>query len=121
MPRDLDLFRKLILALDREPGDRVLGIEFKPYTREQLLYHLELIRDGGFGGRSRPIKGFAPLVGMGLTFKGAEFADAAREDRIWSKVMAFVKDRVGTAPLAIVQELLERAHRDAFSVLDRQE
>ena len=41
-----------------------------------------------------------------LTWQGHEFLDAARDNTIWNRAMATVKDKIGSIPFTLLQQLL---------------
>lgn len=64
------------------------------------------LRDAGF----IVAQDFSTLSGMdypqkSLTWQGHEFLDAARNDRVWLKVMAHLQDRGLDAPISVIQQL----------------
>lgn len=91
MKRDLDLVRKILLAVEADPrfdGRRLLapdicsdvGISGRPI--QEISYHLELlIKEGFLEGNAGPLR---PTISK-LTWKGHEFLDDIRDDSIWAK------------------------------------
>ena len=91
MKRDLDLVRKILLAVESDPrydGHHLLapdissevGISERPI--QEISYHLELlIKEGYLEGNTGPLR---PTISK-LTWKGHEFLDDIRDDGIWAK------------------------------------
>jgi hypothetical protein len=91
MRRNMDLIRNLMLKLEAAPmqmGDNVQiapgypqisGIEG---TDGEINYHLELIRDEGLLNcpKGQPMFG---IMFTGLTWKGHDFVDSMRDEKIW--------------------------------------
>jgi hypothetical protein len=110
MKRDLDLIRKIILAVEDLPTGMVSDeIEIDGYTSEQIGYHSYLIVNSGL----------AQGVDMGafgdtspnwqllhLTSAGHDFAEAARSETAWNKAKSIVKEKAGGATLEILKEVL---------------
>ncbi len=84
MKRDLDLIRKIILAVEDLPTGTVPDeIESDGYTSEQIGYHSYLIVDSGFaeGEDMGAFEDTSPNWQLAhLTSAGHDFADAARSE-----------------------------------------
>jgi len=87
MQRDMDLIRKIMLAVE-EAASTLGTIEVKidGYTDQQVAYHVALLREAGLlhavDLSSKSGLDFRPTR---LTWAGHEFLDAARNDTIWRK------------------------------------
>jgi hypothetical protein len=108
--RDMDLIRKMLLAIENSPSGYapdVLTIE--GYTPDQIGYHAFLMLEAGLvdgsditdSGSSGP----EALITR-LTWKGHEFAEAARDESRWTKAMGIVKEKGGTITMDVLKELL---------------
>jgi hypothetical protein len=120
MKRDLDLIRKMILAIEDHPeGWAPQGLTFDGYTPEQVGYHTYLLIDAGLAkGEDASAMGSTGPEGFitSLTWKGHEFADAARDDTRWKKAMGIVKEKGGSVTLDILTQLLGSLMRGAFGL-----
>jgi hypothetical protein len=91
MKRDMDLARKIMLAVEAEPHGNPAPVVFQidGYDEETVGYHIYLLGQGGF----------MDVVDMGcfqdsspsalpgpLTWAGHDWLDATRNDTIWNKV-----------------------------------
>lgn len=110
MKRDLDLVRKIILAVEDQPSGYPSGdIVIDGYSEEQVGYHCYLIVAQGLAEGSN-------VTGLGstspnwlihhLTPAGHDFADAARSDGIWTKAKTIIKDKGLSASIDVMKDLL---------------
>ena len=110
MRRDLNLIRKLILAVeDREPQEWLPELIIEGYTREQIGYHSYLIVDAGLakGADVSTLDNMLPNWQLSyLTSAGHDFADAARSDSTWNKAIALVKDKASGITLDLLKQVL---------------
>jgi hypothetical protein len=110
MKRDMDLIRKLVLAIEDDPtGYAPRDIEIDEYTPEQISYHKFLIVDAGLaeGERVDTMNSRGPeLLLTNLTWAGHEFADAARDEKRWKKAMAVVREKSGSVTMSVLTQLL---------------
>lgn len=90
MKRDLDLIRTILLRL--ESMDVAAGhyvpvgpneLKIDGYSGEQVAYHIQLLKSGGFIRElgSKPSR--YGLNYSGLSWEGHEFLDSVRDDKVW--------------------------------------
>jgi Hypothetical protein (DUF2513) len=110
MRRDLELIRKMVMAIEDAPsGWAPHPLEIEGYTSAQIGYHAYLLIDAGLangqdctdGGSEGP-EGFISK----LTWTGHEFADAARDETRWKKAIGMVQDKAGSVTIAVLTQLL---------------
>lgn len=109
MKRDMELVRKILIALDAyEHGYAPPGFTIAGYDQEVIGHHVWLMQDGhlvtavvttNFGGTS-PV-----AVPVAITWAGHDFLAAVQNDTVWSKVKAELKDRGVTLPFTLLQDL----------------
>src|SRR6266545_4070275 len=102
MKRDLDLIRKMVLAIEDAPSGWAPKLSIDGYTPTQVGYHAYLLVDAGLvRGHDVTIHGGTGQEALitSLTWAGHEFAEAARDDTRWEKAMGIVKDKGGTITL----------------------
>jgi len=78
----------------------------------EILEHIVLLTNAGFLEADVQLDGEGlPLVCVvtRLTWKGHEFLDSARNDALWRKVLAQVKERSVSVSVEILQSLLTKA------------
>ena len=119
MKRDLNLIRKMVLAIEDAPTGRAPDLKFEEHTAAQVGYHAYLLVDAGLARGSdvstRGSEGPQARI-TSLTWAGHEFAEAARDDTRWRKAMGIVKEKGGTITLDILTQLLGSLMRAAFGL-----
>jgi hypothetical protein len=98
MKRDMDLFRALLLEIEKQP---FVGSGYFPkpvvtgFCEEEVCYHAQLAQDAGFI-EATCLPQTTEFMVKRLTFAGHEFLDAAREDKLWNKAKHSVLSSTGT-------------------------
>jgi len=113
MKRDMDLIRKILLALEEPPTGFVseTPLEFDGYTESQVRYHVVLLHEAELlhasdvtsHGDDTPT-----AIPHRLTWKGHELAAEFRNDTVWAKTKAGMST-VGTASLPVWRALATAA------------
>lgn len=111
MKRDMDLVRRILLALEQhESGFAPRDLKVEGYTEEQIGYHVYIMMEGELlKGANTTVRGSNSPEAMAscLTWSGHEFLDAAREDGRWNEAKSLL-DTVGGAALAVWQTVLAK-------------
>ena len=120
MKRDLELIRKMVLAVEDSPsGWAPQSMSFSGYSAAQVGYHGWLLIDAGLakGADTTDQQSEGPEAMItSLTWAGHEFADAARDDSRWQKAMGAVRERGGAVTLAVLTQLLVSLMKSAFGL-----
>lgn len=98
MKRDMDLIRRIMLEIEKQPFDGGgLNVEIAGVTDAEVTYHLILLSEAGLieGRDVSSLDGPGFLVTR-LTYSGHEFLDAARNDAIWLKAKELAMKAVGS-------------------------
>ena len=115
MKRDMDLIRKMLLAIEAEEhAFAPNNIEVSSYTQEQIGYHAVLLGEAGLAKvndvTTYSSKSPQALITR-LTWQGHEFLDSARENHIWNQAKDKV-NKIGGASIqiwtAILTELIKK-------------
>ncbi len=111
MQRDMNLVRKILLALETSAhGHAPLGMEIEGYSEEQIGYHVHLLGQAklltvevttGWGSQS------PKAIPTSITWEGHEFLDSARDETIWSKAMKKAGDVGGPLSLTVLKSVLD--------------
>jgi len=108
--RDLNLIRKLVLAVEDHPsGTTPDHIHIDGFTTEEIGYHSYLLVDAGLakGVDVTTISDTLPNWDiLHLTSAGHDFADAARSESTWNKATTIVKDKAGGITLDVMKQVL---------------
>lgn len=120
MKRDMDLVRKLVFAIEEHPsGFAPDEINIQGYSSEQIGYHLHLMLEAGLieGSDVTCMDSASPeAMVSSLTWAGHEFADAARSDTLWNQAKAAVKEKVGSASIALLTQYLQSLAKTALGM-----
>ncbi len=120
MKRDLELIRKMMLAIEDAPsGWAPQGLKIEGYTDEQVGYHAYLLLDAGFAkGEDATTLGSQSPEGFisRLTWEGHEFADAARDETRWRKAMGVVQEKGGIVTIGVLTQLLVSLMKSALGL-----
>lgn len=116
MRRDLDLARKILLAIEASKDDEPASIRLpmREYDDLHLSHHVRLLMEAGLihaieTHRIEPGLAWTPHM---LTWQGHDFLDAIRDDAVWDKIKAKFADHGGDLPSDIIYEIaLDEARR----------
>ena len=108
MERDLDLVRKILLAVEDWPEpDDWIPLDIKCYTPEQISYHVKLLAQGGLiEANNLSSKSTFKWKATSLTWEGHEFLDASRNDGIWQQAKSMIEDKGLGMTFDMIKELL---------------
>lgn len=101
MKRDMDLIRSLLLQV--EDG---VSVELDSYTKEQILYHKNLIIEAHLV-HGRALHGEDQLLAVmidRLSWEGHEFLDAIRNEDVWQQTKERI-EKIRGAPIIIIKEI----------------
>lgn len=109
MKRDLDLVRKILLAMEAHAsGFAPAAFTVPGYDQEAIGHHVWLMKQGQLltaddvTSQGDP----SPMALPGsITWKGHDFLDTVRTEKVWTKVRTELKDRAISLPFVLVQEL----------------
>lgn len=110
MKRDFELIRKMVLMIESQ--DQVWRFEdFKipEFSQDQIAYHAYLLVDAGLACGHDVTQAGSKTVQYDifhLTWAGHEFADAARDEYRWKKVIGKVKKKSEGITLTVLTQLL---------------
>ncbi|HAB53780.1 MAG TPA: hypothetical protein DCE80_16660 [Ignavibacteriales bacterium] len=111
MKRDLDLVRKILLAIEAMVNGRVdCDIEIPGFTKDQIGYHVFLMGQAGLlkvvdiTDLDSKSPQAAPIH---LTWAGHEFLDASKDEGLWSKAKSKVIKPAGGVAFDVLLEWLK--------------
>ncbi|MCY3807944.1 MAG: DUF2513 domain-containing protein [Gemmatimonadetes bacterium] len=110
MKRDMDLMRKILLAVEARPNPQSFDlVEIPGHQQEEVSYHVKLLGDAGYldvyDRRALGPDGYR-YAPSDLTNAGHDFLDGIRSKSIWEAAKQKLHKIGGTAPLDVVQSLL---------------
>ena len=107
MRRNMELVRELLLRVE---ADEDFGALASKYSQEEIVGHVEILLDA----KLLEGKVYHDLSGgpgsayiQRLTWAGHEFLDNARNDTVWNKVTATIKNAATTASFEVLVEMLK--------------
>lgn len=120
MKRDMELIRKLVLAIEAAPtGYAPDDLQLEGYTHEQIGYHAHLMTDAGLArgiDTTHMGSGSPQAMLTSLTWAGHEFAEAARDETRWKNAMGIVQEKGGAVTLSVLTQLLTALMKGAFGL-----
>ncbi len=115
MKRDMDLVRKIMLAVEasERPLDSTL-IRIAGYTPDTITEHMRLLNEAGLveGISAYSVEHRLKWIELRLTWNGHDFLDAARNESIWTETVTEVRKKTGSAPFEVLKGLLMEAAHD---------
>jgi hypothetical protein len=114
LKRDLDLVRRILLRIEESP-EGAGASRFTDFVEDgcevsSIHYHVRLLKDAGLIEADELVPG--QWWPERLTWAGHEFLDAARNEELWNDVKKQVLQGGGSAPFALVRELLLDGSRE---------
>ncbi len=108
MARDIELARKILLAIDSsELTLDSSSIRIAGYTPEQIAEQIQQLKDAHLlDGISASGDGGQRWVEVRLTWAGYEFLDAARDESIWRAAVGAMHDQDADASFEAWQAML---------------
>ena len=109
MKRDMELIRKILFFLEERPylkAEKVLSID--GYDETTLMYHQLLLAQAGlvdFEPESTKSGRIIRAWVIGLNWRGHEFLDAVRSEKVWRKLLKYAKEKGGALPFELLKVL----------------
>ncbi|MBW8296188.1 MAG: DUF2513 domain-containing protein [Sphingopyxis sp.] len=107
MKRDMDLLRKLLLAVEESPKAALQRMPaFEGFTEDIIAEHTRLAFDAGLleGASLKLLKGPPQFANISLTWSGHEFLEKTRDPEIWEKTKT-AAGKVGSFSLPLIMEV----------------
>lgn len=112
MKRDMELVRKILLALEAAPDSSAAwNLSVEGYPNVEVAHHCWLIKEEGLAKGSDVTHKQSPNPEARLTCltpAGHDFLEDARDDNRWSQAMATVKSAGGSLTIKVVGTILSR-------------
>ena len=109
MKRDLDLARKILLAIEENEdatGRNLVIVRIEDYSEKQIFYHMKLLDEAGlieaidFSGGTQ-----LRWEAKNLTWYGHEFLDSARSETLWEEAKKQMKN-IGSSSFQVLLQIL---------------
>ncbi len=106
MQRDMDLARKLLFEIEREPYTVMpLEIDLAGYSSEVVEYHIILLVEAGLIEAQEPLANSDLWRAKRLTWQGHEFVDAIRDETIWQSAQGVLL-KIGGFSMQLARPIL---------------
>jgi len=109
MKRDMELVRAILLAMEASPhGFAPLPFTVAGYDQGVIEHHVWLMEQGQLvtAEETTALGDASPLaMPLSITWRGHDFLDTVRTDRVWLKVKAELKDRAMSLPFELLTDL----------------
>ncbi len=108
MKRNVELVRIILLEIEKkeEPLEWITP-EINGYSENEISYHIKILAEAGFVEATElSTRGTFQWGAVNLTWNGHEFLDASRNETIWKKTKSIINNKLGSASIEVVKELL---------------
>ena len=119
MKRDLDLVRKILIAIEDKPNLEPEEITIQEYEFEVVAFHLLILKEAGLVDAVMSEDAAGELIGafaIRLTWNGFEFLDLARNDTVWNKSKKFLKEKAVSVSVGVLTEVLKSILKDTLGL-----
>jgi Hypothetical protein (DUF2513) len=117
MKRDMDLARRILLAVEADPeatGFGYVQVDIEGHDQAEVSYHIQLLRDAGLlEAKSLTTRAGLDWRPIRLTYAGHEFVEASRKDTLWQKAKTTVLEKTGGLSVDVLKALLLKMATDA--------
>lgn len=111
MKRDLDLIRKILLAMEAEDcGFPESELQIEGFTEEQIGFHVHLLGQAGLARvvDSTYLENLSPsAIPTSITWAGYEFLAASKDDTLWDTGKAKVIKPTGGVAFGVLVDWLK--------------
>jgi hypothetical protein len=118
MPRDMDLFKKMLLALDSHGvQSRVFDFktaEFQTYDYEVIRDHVKQLEERGLVSGVHHTS--SSVAVMRITSAGHDFIENIRDDDVWSQTKEKA-GKAGSVGIGVVVEIAKTIAKDKLQQL----
>lgn len=118
MKRDMDLIRRIVLAVEELPHQQTLnGLE--GITQDDFSLHVEWLEEAGLiKATIQPMySGPSIVFAHRLTWDGCEFASSVRSDTLWKKAKSTVLKPAGSFTFTLLKDWLSKEMQDGLPTL----
>jgi Hypothetical protein (DUF2513) len=109
MHRDMELIRKILMAMEAySSGFAPTSFTIAGYDQDVIGHHIWLMEQGelvtAFDITSQGDASPTAIPGS-ITWKGHDFLNSVRTEKVWLKLKAEMKDKGVSLPFALIQQL----------------
>jgi hypothetical protein len=115
MKRDFDLIRRIMTDIEEKPaGLQIRSLTYPEYDQATIYQHINLLINENFinGITHKTAARIDAIIINGLTWKGHDFIDAAKDDTLWKKAKeTILKPTVSMTFTILLEWLKEEAKK----------
>ncbi len=119
MKRDMDLIRKILLAIEAhpEPYSWDVLLDIPGYSEKEICYQVKLLEEAGLieARIMKAMGGVFKCAVNSLTWAGHEFLEAARDNSRWNKAKKIILEKTGSLSFDMLKLTLMDLMRRAIS------
>jgi Hypothetical protein (DUF2513) len=106
MKRDMELIRRLLLAMETHSPLGAGRIRVAGFDDETIAYHCYLLHQADYieAANATSMDGF-DCIPLRITFSGQQFLATIRDDTIWQKIQTRVGRHLADLPLEVVSKI----------------
>lgn len=118
MKRNMELVRKILLAIEASTTvDKPILLRIDGYDDKTISYHVGLLHQVSFvKALDASHLGGSQWVPTQLTWAGHEFLDSARNETVWQRAMATIRENGGSVSLEVLKSLLVAKAMELFGL-----
>ncbi|BBP58506.1 DUF2513 domain-containing protein [Pseudomonas sp. St316] len=122
MKRDLDLVREILIHYEEKDNDAMdKELSLDGHAQSKINYHLLLMDEAGLLRCEKTYSSTTPtrvikVYPFSMTWKGHEFLDAARDNKVWAKAKSVCVEKSGVLTFEIVKDLLILMAKDKLGL-----
>lgn len=119
MKRDLELIRKILVAIEEKQSMEAEEITLEGYDFETIAFHLVLLNEARFIKaiiREDESGEVVSALAIRLTWDGSEFLQVARNDNAWNKSKKLIGEKSISVSIAILTELLKSLVKETLGL-----
>lgn len=113
MERDMDLVRKILLAVESNSSPApIANLRIDGYSFDTVAWHCQLLYNHGFfdcfKANSTGNQRYYTFWVGNLTWEGAEYLDTIRDESLWGKIKILAKEKGLGLTFDIVKEIAHK-------------
>jgi hypothetical protein len=118
MKRDMDLVRQILLQIEAAQQPRgPVKLTIPGHSEEEVSYHVKLPAQAGLiTAVDNSTMQSVSWQAAGLTWPGHEFLDSIKNETVWDKTKAVVKEKGGAISFEVLKGLVTKVALGVFGL-----
>ena len=120
MKRDLELIRKILLALEEKESLSPRELTIEGYASKEISFHCVLLKEAEFIDAiiEPEFNSNTIVLPIRLTWSGFEFLQLSRNETVWKKSINFLKEKSLSLSVSLLIELLKSGIKGKSEFID---